>query len=219
MQHHRVMLFFDPEPAGLEKFEIPAVLDEDNFASLNLDATEIQASAWFSVSDLEFILENKSTGEVIVSATPDDPNASLIAVGAAAGVDQKGAGGFSDLTFETGFAVNAESNPQILYEMAEQTGQQLMNTFQAFEDAYADGVQAMDDIGDLLNCSGFGLSQVLFILAKIEETIDNVQTSIEEGIADNPLMRLFAPDAGDTIKEFTVHFDTAEEAIASSEKR
>ena len=52
------VFFFDPEPAGLERFEIPDVLDEEKFANLNLDATEIQASAWFSVSDLEFILEN-----------------------------------------------------------------------------------------------------------------------------------------------------------------
>ena len=30
------VFFFDPEPAGLEKFEIPDVLDEENFASLIL---------------------------------------------------------------------------------------------------------------------------------------------------------------------------------------
>ena len=53
------VFFFDPEPAGLERFDIPDVLDEDKFANLNLVATEVQASAWFSVTDLEFILENE----------------------------------------------------------------------------------------------------------------------------------------------------------------
>ena len=106
-------------------------------------------------------------------------------------------------SLESAFDADLEFNSGLLLQLAEQLGDDALNMFGPFEDAYDEGLQALEDAADLLNCSGFGLQQVLFILAQLEQTIDNLQNAIEAGVADNPLMQTFAPDLGADIKRFT----------------
>ena len=118
------------------------------------------------------------------------------------------------LALESGFDADLQLDPALLLQLAEELGDEALNMFGPFEDAYGAGLQALEDAADLLNCSGFGIQQVLFILSQLEQTVDNLQNAIEAGVADNPLMQTFAPDLGADIKRFTSRFDTAEQALA-----
>jgi len=216
-------LVLDTAPGGTP-FTLPAGLDGSAFAQLNASGTELFARAWLDVSDLQVSLAGLTARS--------EAGESLLQAGIAAGVDLRieGSNGSSYLPAELidighaisggamdlamGFDADVQFHPELLLRLAEQLGDAALATLEPFENAYADGVQSIEDVGDLLNCSGFGLQQVLFILAQLEQTVDNLQHAIEAGVADNPLMATFAPDLGADIKQFTGGFDLAEQALA-----
>ncbi|MFO0017228.1 MAG: hypothetical protein ACK52U_11830, partial [Synechococcaceae cyanobacterium] len=216
-------LVLDTAPGAIP-FSLPAGLDPSAFDELNASGTELFAKAWLDISDLQVSLAGLSARSA--------PGESLLQASIAAGLDLQvqGSNGTSylrpelvdigqaisggALTVASGFDADVQFQPELLLDLAEQLGDAALELLEPFEEAFEEGAQSLEDVGDALNCGSFGLQQVLFILAQLEQTIDNVQHAIEAGVADNPLMATFAPDIAADIKQFSGHFDTAEQALA-----